>query len=186
MQIRSRAWLGGLFVLCACSSNDSSTTAPPPKVTLSIAALLPRNDDVWYPGDTTPAVVGCDRRLGVTLEVENFYLRAPAACGGAVQCGYVEVSLLHAADASLAAGPIAGAGTGLVLDLSALEPVDGDYLVHPELRTTAGTLYERNYLEPPVDVSVTLASDACDSADGDAGGAGNGDGVPGAAGVTGG
>jgi hypothetical protein len=185
MQIRSRAWFGGLFVLCACSGNDSSTTAPPPKVTLAITSLLPQNDAVWYPGDTAPAVLGCDRRLGVTLEVENFNLRAPSACGGAVQCGYAEVSLLNAADGSLAAGPIAGAALGLVLDLSTLAPVSGDYLVHPELRTAAGTLYDRNYLAPPTDVSVTLVSDVCAKGEGGAGGAAD-DGAPGAAGVTGG
>jgi len=183
MQIRSRAWLGCLLVLCACSGNDSDATAPPPPVTLAVTALLPRNTDVWYPGDTAPAVIGCDRRLGVTLQVENFNLRAPAACGGAVQCGHAEVSLLHASDGSLAAGPVAGASTGLVLDLSALEPVPGDYLVHPELRTEANTVYDRNYAEPPVDVSVTLASDVCETGEGGAGGVGND--AAGAAGLMG-
>src|SRR5690349_19063570 len=145
MQIRPRAWLACLLFLSACGGNDSEATAPPPKVTLAVTALLPRNSDIWYPGDAEPAVVGTDCRLGVTLAVENFNLRAPYACGGAVQCGYAEVSLLHAADGSLAAGPIAGASTGLVLDVSGLEPIAGDYLVHPELRTDVGTLYNRNY-----------------------------------------
>jgi hypothetical protein len=186
MQIRSRAWLGCFLVLGACGNSGSEKTAPPPAVTLAVTALLPRNGDVWQPGDAEPVLVGCDRRLGVTLEVENFNLRAPGSCGGSVQCGYAEVSLLHAADGSVAAGPIAAAGTGLVLDLSELAPVDGDYLVHPELRTEVGTVYDNNYAEPPVDVSVRLAADGpCDTGEGGAGGGGN-DGDSGAAGVTGG
>jgi len=184
MQIRSRAWFGCLLFFCACGGNDSDATAPPPKITLAINALLPRDNDVWSPGDAEPAVLGCDRRLGVLLEVENFSLRAPQACGGAVQCGYAEASLLHASDGSLAAGPVAGASTGLVLDLSALDPVDGDYLVHPALLTAAGTPYERNFAEPPVDVSVRLTSDACDTGEGGAGGGSND--TAGAAGVMGG
>lgn len=183
MQIRSRAWLGCLFFLGACGNSGSETTAPPPKVTLAVSSLLPRSGDIWYPGDPEPVLLGCDRRLGVMLEVENFNLRAPAACGGAVQCGYAEVSLLHAGDSSLAAGPVAGAGIGLVLDLGALDPVAGDYLVHPELRTETGALYDRNYAEAPMDLGVTLAAD--ESCETGAGGAGN-DGAPGAAGVTGG
>jgi hypothetical protein len=146
---------------------------------------LPRDAEVWYPGDTEPVVLGCDRRLGVVLDVENFNLRAPEACGGAVQCGYAEVSLLSATDSSVAAGPVAAAGTGLVLDLSALEPVDGDYLVHPELRSEQGAPYLRNFAEAPLDLAVTLVADGpCETGEGGASGGGNDD--VGAAGVMGG
>lgn len=176
----------------ACSSDSTAPAAPPPKVTLRVSGLLPVGEPAWYeplPEDGTPPVVaiGCDRALGVLLTVENFSLRAPNACGGATQCGYDQATLLRASDGSTAVGPVVSASNVPLLDLSLLEPIAGDYLVRPELLTTVGTVYTRNYAEPPTDLPVTL-TDACDSSPDGAGGAGDagGAGGTGAAGDAGG
>lgn len=177
MRLAPPAWLLFAAILSACSSDSSAPTAPPPKVTLRVSALLPVGEAAWYepaPEDWTQPVVsiGCDRTLGVLLTVENFSLRAPGACNGAVQCGYDQVTLLGADGASVVAGPVQSASNVPLLELSGLEPLDGDYFVRPELLTTAGTVYQRNYAELPVDLPVTLV-DACDPTGGDgAGGAG--------------
>ena len=164
--------------LSACSSDSSTPTAPPPKVTLRVSALFPVGEAAWYepaPEEWMQPVValGCDRTLGVELTVENFSLRAPNACGGAVQCGYDQATLLRADDGSTVIGPVQSASNVPLLDLTVLEPLAGDYLVRPELLTTIGTIYQRNYAEPPADLPVTL-TDVC-----------NPDGAGGAGGATG-
>ncbi|HEX5099198.1 MAG TPA: hypothetical protein VFV94_06845, partial [Polyangiaceae bacterium] len=166
MRLAPPAWLLFAAFLSACSSDSSTPTAPPPKVTLRVSALLPVGEAAWYepaPEEWTQPVVsiGCDRTLGVLLTVENFSLRAPGACNGAVQCGYDQVTLLGADDASVVAGPVQSASNVPLLELAGLEPLDGDYFVRPELLTAVGTVYQRNYAELPVDLPVTLV-DACD------------------------
>jgi len=177
MRLDGLAWLLACALLAACGSDSTATTAPPAKVSLRIKSLIPVGEAAWHAppaGEDVgyPSVaIGCDRTLGVELELENFSLRAPNACGGAVQCGYDQVSLLDAADGSLVLGPVQSASNVPLLDLSGLEPLAGAYLVRPELLTTVGTIYTRNWLELPADLPVTL-TDVCDPS---AGGAGGGD-----------
>ena len=190
MRLAPPVWLLFAALLSACSSDETTTTAPPPKVTLRVSALLPVGEAPWYepaPEDWMQPVVsmGCDRTLGVALTVENFSLRPPGSCGGAVQCGYDQVTLLRADDASAVAGPMQSASNVPLLDLTALEPLGGDYLVRPELLTTVGTVYQRNYAEPPADLPVTLV-DVCEpSGAGGAGDTGGAGGAGGASGATG-
>jgi len=194
MRLDAPAWLLSCALLAACGSDETTVTAPPPKVSLRVSALIPVGEAAWHappPGEDVPEpviAIGCDRTLGVELEVENFSLRAPDACGGAVQCGYDQVSLLAPEDGRIVVGPVQSASNVPLFDLTTLEPVAGRYLVRPELLTTKGTLYTRNYLELPADLPVTL-TDVCDSSAGGAGGAGGADGAgagaSGAGGATG-
>jgi hypothetical protein len=192
MRLALPAWLLCAAFLSACSTDSSAPAAPPPKVTLRVSALVPVGEPAWYepaPEDWVQPVVsiGCDRTLGVVLTIENFSLRAPNACGGAVQCGYDQASLLRADDGSAVVGPAQSASNVPLLDLAGLAPLAGDYLVRPELLTTIGTIYQRNYASPPLDLPVTLV-DACDPGANGAGGAGdmgNAGGAGGAGGATG-
>jgi hypothetical protein len=180
MRLDAPAWLLACALLSACGGDDSTTTAPPPKVSLRISALIPVGEAAWYAPPAgeellEPVVaIGCDRTLGVALEIENFSLRAPNACGGAVQCGYDQVSLLSPVDGSIVLGPVQSASNVPLLNLGGLEPLAGAFLVRPELLTTVGTIYTRNYLELPADLPVTF-TDVCDPSAGGAGGAGGGD-----------
>lgn len=187
MRLDAPLWLLACALLSACGGDDNTATAPPPKVSLRVTGLIPVGEAAWHapPADEEliPPVVeiGCDRTVGVELEVVNFSLRAPNACGGAVQCGYDQVSLLSTVDESILVGPVQSASNVPLFDLSALEPLSGSYLVRPELLTTVGTVYTRNYLATPADLPVTL-TDVCDASAGGAGGAG-GDGGESAAGA---
>ncbi|HEV8551711.1 MAG TPA: hypothetical protein VGQ57_21835 [Polyangiaceae bacterium] len=184
------ALVAACLLSLSCGSNDSTAVAPPPKVTLRVTALVPVGEDAWHAapaGETSsPAVVtiGCDRRLGVELTIENYSLRAPNACSGAVQCGYEQVTLLHVEDGSVALGPVLGATSTPLLDLSALEPLAGDYLLRPELLTETGDPFTENYAEPPQDLPVTLVATDCANggAAGDGAGGAAGDGAGGATG----
>lgn len=194
MRLDAPAWLLSCALLSACGGDETTVTAPPPKVSLRVSALIPVGEAAWYapaPGEevTEPVIaIGCDRTLGVELEVENFSLRAPNACGGAVQCGYDQVSLLAPEDEAILVGPVQSASNVPLLDLTTLVPIAGRYRVRPELLTTIGTIYARNYLELPADVPVTLL-DVCDSSAGGAAGAGGaggaGDAGAGASGAAG-
>jgi len=190
MRLDAPLWLLACALLSACGGDDNTTSAPPPKVSLRVTGLIPVGEAAWHapPADEElipPVVaVGCDRTLGVELTIENFSLRAPNACGGAVQCGYDQVSLLDPADESILVGPVQSASNVPLFDLSALEPLAGSYLVRPELLTTVGTIYARNYLELPADLPVTL-TDVCDAGGGGAGGAAGAGGDSGAGGIGG-
>jgi len=190
MRLDAPAWLLSCALLSACGGDETTATAPPPKVSLRVSALFPVGEPAWHApavGEevTEPVLtISCDRTLGVELEIENFSLRAPDACGGAVQCGYNQVSLLRPEDGSIAIGPVKSASNVPLLELATLDPVAGHYLIRPELLTTIGTVYTRNYLEPPADLPVTL-TDVCDPSEGGAGGAGAGASGAGAGGTTG-
>jgi hypothetical protein len=164
------------LLLGACSDDSTTTAAPPGKVTLRVSALLPvGGQPVREPFDAACVSLGADRLLGVELTIENYALRSPGICGDAVQCGYAQLTLLRASDGSTAVGPIATASTGVVLDLSGVAPLDGDYLVHPELLTTYGKPFTSNFEEEPVDLPVRITSGKCaESGAGGAGGAGAG------------
>jgi len=177
MRLDAPAWLLSCALLSACGGDETTATAPPAKVSLRVSALFPVGEAAWQAppaGEevTEPVIaIGCDRTLGVELEIENFSMRAPDACAGAVQCGYNQVSLLRAEDESIAVGPVQSASNVPLLELAKLEPFAGRYLIRPELLTTLGTIYTRNYLELPADLPVTL-TDVCDASEGGAGGGG--------------
>src|ERR1700753_3282288 len=92
----------------ACSGNKDDLITGPGNVVLELTALYPRNDETWlaprdpdptvsgdegYAGDPGPVTIGCDARLGVLADVQNFFLRAPDACGGNLQCGFLVVEV---------------------------------------------------------------------------------------------
>jgi len=159
------------LLLGACSDDSTTTAAPPGKVTLRVSALLPvGGEPVREPFDDACVSLGADRLLGVELTVENYALRSPGVCGDSVQCGYDQVTLLRASDGSTAVGPVASASTAVLLDLSGVEPLDGDYLVHPELLTTSGKPFTSNFEEEPVDQPVTITSGKCAESGAGAGG----------------
>jgi hypothetical protein len=57
-----------------------------------------------------------------------------------------------------------------LLDLSGVEPLAGDYVVHPELLTTNGKPFTSNFEEEPLDLPVTITSGACAEGGSGAGG----------------
>ncbi len=191
MRTVSRSLLALCLFLGACGEDEPPPPVPPGKVTLRVSALIPVGTPAWYEGRDEPAVItfGCDRTLGIGLTIEHYSLRAPNACNGALQCGYNQVTILRAGDGSVAVGPTQSASTAPALDLSLLEPLVGDYLVRPELLNTDGTPFTQNFLEPPTDLPVTIASasEDCEPAAGGAGGAGSEtpEEAGGSAGVTG-
>lgn len=194
MRIATPVWLISCVLLGACNNDDAVPPAPPGKVTLRVSGLYPVGGVGWQePADGSPAepasiVIGPDRTLGVLLTIENFSLRTPNACGGAVQCGYDQVTLIRAADGSVALGPVQAASTAFVLDLAELDPLAGDYLVHPELLNPDGTPFTTNFAEEPMDLPATFTATGCAAGSGGEGGNGNGcaPAEAGAAGITGG
>jgi hypothetical protein len=174
----------------ACSNSSSTTATNYGNVVLEITSLLPRDNDVWlapreadpntpgdegYDGDPEPVVIGCDRRLGVDVDVQNYYLRSPDACGGYTQCGYLSVEL-DPSDAGSAASAQAAA-TNLVINLAPLDQAGtlvGPHVLRPHLSLPDGTPFTHPFAFAPQDVPVTFAADDCGAAGaGGAGGAGD-------------
>jgi hypothetical protein len=159
----------------------------PGNVVLEITALHPRGSDTWLPprapdpknpsdegspGDPEPILIGCDRRLGVDTYVDNFYLRAPDACGSNVQCGYLVLEI-DPSDAGAAASAYAAAPS-LFIDLGALDRADkleGGHVIRPRLSQPNGKPFTHPYASTPEDLTVTFASDTCEL-DGAGGGSG--------------
>ncbi len=82
-----------LIALGACGSDDTPTqTAEPEPPVIGIVELRPRGADVWRVGDPEPQLLGCDLRLGVSVELTNFILRPRNACGGVSECGYLHAT----------------------------------------------------------------------------------------------
>ena len=181
-------WLACLCLLAGCNNDDSSAPVSPGNVFLEITALHPRDSDVWLPprapdpadasdegyaGDPEPLVIGCDRRLGVDTRVDNYYLRAPDACGSYVQCGWVVIDIDPDTDAVTSAY---AAAPSLFLDLCPLDlagKLVGTHTIRPRLAKPDGTPFTHPYASTPQDLTITFASDACATADaGGAGGAG--------------
>jgi hypothetical protein len=170
-------WIAVACSAAACKSNESTTPASPGDVVLQITALHPRNDDVWlaprdpnpqqagdigYPGDPEPVVIGCDRRLGVDATITNYYLRAPDACAGNVQCGLFVVEI----DPGAAGVTGRAAAESLLVDLCPFESAGtlaGEHVLHPRLEQQDGTTFTSPFAMPPVDLTVTFASDSCAS-----------------------
>jgi hypothetical protein len=172
----------------------------PGNVFLEITALRPRENDVWLPprapdpanagddgyaGDPEPIVIGCDRRLGVDTQVEHYYLRAPDACGGNVQCGYLVIDIDPTDTDTAAAASAYAAAPNLFVDLGPLDragKLEGDHTIRPRLAQTNGTPFTHPYASTPQDLTVTFTSDVCEL--GGAGG-GGGSGEPANAGAGG-
>jgi hypothetical protein len=188
--------------LGACESDTTSTPVSPGEVTLRISALWPRAGEVWwprydadddsaYPGDPEPVLVGCDRRLGVSVALDNFSLRVPDACGTSPQCGFLSIELdpdLSQPSSVIERAPthVRGTSQTLTLDLSALEPVEGVHQIHTTLLTSSAREFTGPFTTEPVDLSVSLAFEDCAVA-GSAGSAGSAgmDGMGGAGGESG-
>lgn len=171
-----------LVSVAACSSDDDPET--PQEVeptTIAIAELRPNGADAWHPGDPEPIALGCDRLLGVSLELDNWTLRPRGACGSVAQCGYVHASLTSA-NGSVSVEPALAA---FVFDLSELELVPEEpATLRVELRTGEGEAFE----QPAGEVLVTTLDVAlqspitCDPGSAGAGGQGGAAGAAGAAG----
>jgi len=81
---------GTVAALSACSSDSSSgTTIPQPPPSMTIAAIQSVGGPRWEPGQAACVEIGRDpaQTLAVILDVENFSLRPPGACGSLRQCG---------------------------------------------------------------------------------------------------
>jgi hypothetical protein len=191
-------WLACLCSVAACSNDDSSAPISPGNVFLEITALHPRESDVWLPprapdpanpadvgyaGDSGPLVIGCDRRLGVDTQIEHYYLRAPDACGGNVQCGYLVIDIDPTDMDTDAAASAYAAAPSVFVDLGPLDragKLEGDHTIRPRLAQTNGMPFTHPYAATPQDLTVTFTSDACALA-----GAGGGPGEPANAGAGG-
>jgi hypothetical protein len=192
--------------LVACKKSETTTTTGAGPVVLEIATLYPKDNVQWlaprdpdpdkkdadgnnvgdmgYPGDPLPIVIGCDRRLGVDVEIENFTLRAPDACSDNPQCGALVIEIDPPADEATAAPDAAAEGAAvsghasapsLVLDLSELANanlLEGDHVMRPSLQLPNGKRFTHPYAFEPKDIAVTFTSDTCTGAGG-AGGSGS-------------
>lgn len=172
-----RFFLALPLLVGACESDTSNTPVSPGKVSLRIAALWPRGGEPWwppvvadddsaFPGDPEPVLVGCDRRLGVSVALDNFELRVPDACGTLPQCGFLSLELdpdlSQPSDVTTrATARVRGASDTLVLDLSALEPSEGVHQIHASLFTASGHEFKGPFTSDPLDLSVSLAFEAC-------------------------
>jgi hypothetical protein len=177
-------WLVFACSLVACKSETAAPVSPG-NVVLEITALRPRDNEVWqppraaqgtdpgYPGDPEPIVIGCDRQLGVDVHVEHYYLRAPDACGGNLQCGWLIIDV----DPTDTGAAVSGraASPSLAVDLTPLDAAGelvGPHTLRPRLVQANGQPFTHPYASPPEDLAVTFASDDCPSGGG-AGGAGS-------------
>lgn len=162
-----------LVVAAACSSDDSTDTPDAVEpTTLSIAELRPSGGDAWRAGDPEPIAIGCDRLLGVSLELTNWTLRPRGACGSLGQCGYVHATLTTPGGAAVT---IDTALASFVFELSAVElSPDEAATIRVELRDGDGEPFEQpegEVLFTELDVALDGAVDAgCEPGSGGAGG----------------
>lgn len=183
--------VSALIALAACGSDDTPTetveTEPP---TIAISELRPRGAEVWRSGDPEPLVVGCDLRLGVSVELTNFILRPRNACGGVSDCGYLHATLTSA-EASLT---VESALDSFVFDFTSFGAFPADAVtIRVALHSDSGTpIVIPEGDEIATELDVLLAGDSCEGgmggAGGDAGSAGMGgaSAAGGASGVEGG
>src|SRR5687768_13218410 len=186
-------WLGLPAVLGACGSDSTTPPASPGKVTLNITKLWPKDSETWCPQgspescdiqEPEPVLIGCDRLLGVTVDVQNFSLRVPDACADSPQCGYLALTL----DPDAMPISTTGAAKTLLLDLSPLEglgTLEGDHVIRPSLFLASDRPFTRPFTSEPVDVPVRFESADCSGESGGTGGS-SGTGGTGATGGTGG
>jgi len=188
MRLARVPWIAIAVATAACGNGSSTAAISPGNVVLEITALLPRNDEVWlaprdpdptmsgdegYAGDPEPVTIGCDLRLGVQVDVQNYSLRPPDSCGGTAQCGYLVVEL------DPDQGPAAraeSAASNVVFTLSdplaTGDPLVGPHVLRPRLILDDGTPFTAPFAFTPKDISVTFAADSCESEPNGAGGAG--------------
>jgi hypothetical protein len=181
-----------LPALGGCGSDTTTPPASPGKVTLAITKLLPQDSLTWCsesaPEDESctarqpePVVIGCDRELGVTVDVQNFSLRVPDACGSSPQCGFLSLTL----DPDAAPITVTGAAKTLLFDLKDLHEqgqLDGEHVLRPALFLTSDHPFTHPFTADPVDVPVTFQAvpdEDCAAASGGTGG------KPGSAGTGG-
>ena len=190
----------------ACSGGTPAAPVSAGPVTLEIAELRPNGAERWaapraadadgmngFEGDPQPVVLGCEQQLGVTVNIDKFYLRAPDACGASTQCGFLSIDLYPGSDEAPSGGGqawVRGAGPTLVLELQAFDlSIPTDYTLVPSLWRPNGVQFTGPFTAEPTPVRVTLAgSTNCPLTDaGGAGGAGGGANEPtaGAGGVSG-
>jgi hypothetical protein len=154
-------------------------------VTLSIASVE-ATGGALVSGDTGGELtLGCDGLLHVRVEVNEWWLRAPSACAGARQCGWIVLRL----DPTDGAGAVAvqSAASLITVPVSHLDSVFRAHRVRVELRSTTGERYLVGGEVLSDEVDVTLRAPAgcevdagleADAPDGDAatdGGADAGD-----------
>jgi hypothetical protein len=173
-------------------SCDDDEQAPPPEpprpVGMMIGELRPRGSEVWQRDDAEPVVIGCDRRLGVTLYIyENllsppsaestpawsftrgdYLLRPPGTCTR-TQCGTAKVTV-----ESLANGAVVTAQASVetvVVDLVSLGDTDGTLRIRAELLENGRTLAMRNGQPLADELELSVSSEDCEP-DGGAGAGG--------------
>jgi hypothetical protein len=173
-------WLGLPAVLGACGSDSTTPPAGPGKVTLSITKLWPKDSQTWCPEGSPescdaqapePVVIGCDRLLGVSVDVQNFSLRVPDACADSPQCGYLALTV----DPDAMPISTTGAAKTLLLDLSPLEglgTLEGEHVIRPSLFLASDRPFTRPFAAEPVDVGVEFELADCSGQTGGTGGSG--------------
>jgi hypothetical protein len=195
MRLARVLWIAVAVATAACGNGSSSTPISPGNVVLEVTALLPRNDEVWlaprdpdpvsgdegYPGDPEPVTIGCDLKLGVQVDVQNFSLRPPGSCSGTPQCGYLVIEL----DPDQGPAAHAESATSSVLltlsdPLAASDALAGSHVLRPRLLLDDGTKFTEPFAFTPKDVSVTFAADSCENEPDGAGGSGSDGGAGGA------
>jgi hypothetical protein len=68
-----------LALAVACGDSDESAPPEPPgEIAIAIQELLPRGAEHWHLGDPEPVRLGCDRRLGVTVDFYDPVAKAKA------------------------------------------------------------------------------------------------------------
>jgi hypothetical protein len=162
-----------LVVVVACGSDDGTDTPDVVEpTTLSIAELRPSGGDAWRAGDPEPVALGCDRLLGVALELTNWTLRPRGACGSLDQCGYVHAELTTPSGAAVS---IDTALASFVFDLGGVElSSDEAATIRVELRDGDGEPFEQpadEVLSDALEVALDGSVDAgCESGSAGAGG----------------
>jgi hypothetical protein len=196
----------GLCLPLACGADDETAPPRPPgPIAVAIDELRPRGGDYWRPGDPEPVVVGCDRRLGVTVvfydpEVydpdrppgaggdtgfgdPDWLLRPPDACSGRKQCGTIAVSVEPLAGGTRVTG--AAALQTVLVDLAPLgAALDGRVRIRAELLDDGETPATKDGLPLADELEVELRSEECPTG-GEAGAGGAPSGTGGTSGTSG-
>ncbi len=193
---RKALWFAAsaLLVLIAASCSDDEeddAPAPPPgPASLRIVSLIGAGNQARPREQGGALSLDCTARLGVTLELENWRLRPPDACGATQQCGYIAVSL-DPTDSGQALLVEAASAT-IVLDLSALgADAAGTHRLHAELKLDDKSTFIGDAGTPvadDVDLELTLLpcpDSGVGGADGSGGAGGGGSDAGGQAGQGG-
>jgi hypothetical protein len=90
--VKRRAAAAGLLLALipsACGDDDTKSPSPKPTPTLAIASVSSAGGPTWAPGSAGCVEIGSDPggTILVTLQIKDFSLRPPGACGGLRPCG---------------------------------------------------------------------------------------------------